>query len=107
MPLETRRIALQRLLTKRARQRAASIARAKETSLTTRRPAGTPCVAVPAAFRKYDNAGVRELIAVGKERGYVTYDEVNRILPESHVSAEELESVIEAIYQLGFELTES
>ena len=34
---------------------------------------------------KYDQ--VRQLIAMGKERGYLLYDEVNDILPAEHVLA--------------------
>jgi len=42
-----------------------------------------------------------------KRRGYVTFEEANRILPESEVSAAGIEAMVEAIYNLGFELRQS
>jgi hypothetical protein len=44
---------------------------------------------------------------VGNRRGYVTFDEVNDILPISEISSEEIEAVLEAIFGLDFKLTES
>ena len=38
---------------------------------------------------KYDE--VRQLINVGKEKGYLLYDEVNEILPSEITSSEELD----------------
>ena len=45
---------------------------------------------------KYDE--VRQLIQVGKEKGYLLYDEVNEALPSEITSAEELQT---AIYEIG------
>jgi len=78
MAFATRRVALERLLLRRARQRSASVARAKEL-ISTARPAGTPNVRVPAAFLKYDDGAVRQLLSAGWRRNYVTYDELNDI----------------------------
>jgi RNA polymerase primary sigma factor len=107
MPLDTTKLALERLLARRARQRAASLGRAKESSERAPRPPTTPHVSLPAALRKYSDGAVRRLLATGKLRGYVTFEEANNILPESEVSSEEIEVLIEAIYELGFELRES
>ena len=38
---------------------------------------------------------------VGNRRGYVTFDEVNDILPTSKISSEEIEAVLEAIFGLA------
>ena len=40
---------------------------------------------------KYDE--VKELILMGKERGYLLYDEVNDILPEEVNSPEEIDDI--------------
>ena len=41
---------------------------------------------------KYDQ--VRQLIAMGKERGYPLYDEVNDILPAEVHSSEEIDDLL-------------
>jgi len=114
MPLDTRKLALEQFLARRARRRNAAIARGKERSQAVRRAAATPDVAlvpvhvpVPAALRRYNGPAVRRLLTVGNRRGYVTFDEVNDILPTSEISSEEIEVVLEAIFGLGFKLTES
>jgi hypothetical protein len=50
---------------------------------------------------KYDR--VRTLIAMGKERGYLLYDEVNNILPSEVHSSEEIEDL--AMKELKFGLS--
>jgi RNA polymerase primary sigma factor len=35
-------------------------------------------------------ASIRKMVARGKERGYVTTDEVNAALPAEHVSSEQI-----------------
>ncbi len=50
---------------------------------------------------------VRRFLATGKRWGYVTFEEANNVLPESEVSSEEIEALIAAIDELGFELRES
>jgi RNA polymerase primary sigma factor len=114
MALDTRRLALERFLARRARRRNAAIARGKERSQAVRRETATPDVAVvpvhvavPAALRRYNGPAVRRLLIVGNRRGYVTFEEVNEILPTSEISAEEIEAVLEAILGLGFKVTES
>jgi hypothetical protein len=44
---------------------------------------------------------------IGNRRGYVTFEEVNDILPTSEISSEEVDAVLEVIFGLGFKLTES
>ena len=43
---------------------------------------------------KYDE--VRQLITVGKEKGYLLYDEVNELLPSEITSSEELDDLFAA-----------
>ncbi len=93
MPLDTRKLALEQFLARRARRRNATIARGTERSQAVRRATATPDVAVapihvpvPAALRRYNGPAVRRLLMVGNRRGYVTFDEVNDILPTSEIS---------------------
>lgn len=50
---------------------------------------------------------VKELIRVGKDKGYLSYDEVNDILPEEVVSSAEIDEVIETLQDEDIRLVES
>jgi RNA polymerase primary sigma factor len=54
---------------------------------------------------KYDE--VRELIHMGKERGYLLYDEVNDLLPEGICSSDELDSIFSLFGSAGIEVIDS
>ncbi len=44
--------------------------------------------------RKERNKRIRELIHLSSEKGYITYDDINQILPDDVVSGEEIDSII-------------
>ena len=48
---------------------------------------------------KYDQ--VRQLINMGKERGYLLYDEVNDLLPAEVHSSEEIDDVLSTFERYG------
>jgi len=50
---------------------------------------------------------VQSLIEKGKERGFVTYDELNKVLPDDMVSPEKLDAVLQKMDDLGIEMVES
>ncbi len=54
---------------------------------------------------KYDE--VKELIHMGKERGYLLYDEVNDLLPEGICSSDELDSIFSLFGSAGIEVIDS
>src|SRR6186997_2920933 len=54
---------------------------------------------------KYDE--VRQLINVGKEKGYLLYDEVNEMLPSEITSAEDLDELFNAFGSAGIEVVDS
>jgi len=54
---------------------------------------------------KYDE--VKELMLMGKERGYLLYDEVNDILPEGVCSSDELDSIFSLFGNAGIEVIDS
>jgi RNA polymerase primary sigma factor len=54
---------------------------------------------------KYDE--VRQLIQVGKEKGYLLYDEVNELLPSEITSSEELDDLFNAFGSAGIEVVDS
>jgi RNA polymerase primary sigma factor len=53
---------------------------------------------------KYDQ--VRQLVAMGKERGYLLYDEVNDILPAEVHSSEEIDDLLSTFERYGIEIYE-
>jgi RNA polymerase primary sigma factor len=54
---------------------------------------------------KYDE--VRQMIVVGKEKGYLLYDEINELLPSEITSAEDLDELFNAFGSAGIEVVDS
>jgi len=54
---------------------------------------------------KYDE--VRQMIAVGKEKGYLLYDEINELLPSEITSSEDLDDLFNAFGSAGIEIVDS
>jgi len=57
--------------------------------------------AVEGVLLDIQSAAVKELIARGKERGYVTYDEVNAAMPDGQVSSEFIEDTLAWLNENG------
>ncbi len=49
---------------------------------------------------------VRKLIDMGKERGYLTYDEVNDSLPQGMLSSEQIDDVMMLFVELGIQMVD-
>ena len=54
---------------------------------------------------KYDE--VRQLISIGKEKGYLLYDEVNELLPADITSSDELDDLFSTFSSAGIEVVDS
>src|SRR5690242_7686063 len=52
-------------------------------------------------------AAIKKLLLKGKERGYVTYDELNGALPPDQVSSEQIEDTMTMLSELGINVIES
>src|ERR1700747_732732 len=52
-------------------------------------------------------AELKKLVQKGKERGYVTYDELNAALPPDEVSSEQIEDTMTMLSELGVNVIES
>jgi RNA polymerase primary sigma factor len=50
---------------------------------------------------------VRRMIKVAKKRGYVTYDELNEVLPSEEFSSEQIEDVLGQLSEMGINVVES
>src|SRR5512134_596294 len=51
-------------------------------------------------------ASIKRMIARGKERGYVTYDELNSALPPEQVSSEQIEDTMAMLSEIGISVVE-
>jgi len=54
---------------------------------------------------KYDE--VRQLVEIGKEKGYLLYDEVNELLPHEITTSDELDELFTAFGNAGIEVVDS
>jgi RNA polymerase primary sigma factor len=54
---------------------------------------------------KYDE--IRQLISIGKEKGYLLYDEVNELLPSDITSSEDLDDLFSTFGSAGIEVVDS
>ena len=52
------------------------------------------------------SAAVKRLIAKGKERGYITFDELNAVLPAEQSSSEQIEDVMAMLNEMGIQVVE-
>jgi len=51
--------------------------------------------------------GVERIIALGKQKGYLTYDEVNDLLPEEVSSSDEIDKIFEMLGNEDIQLVET
>jgi RNA polymerase primary sigma factor len=52
------------------------------------------------------SAAVKRLLARGKERGYITFDELNAVLPADQNSSEQIEDVMATFNEMGIQVVE-
>jgi len=52
-------------------------------------------------------SGIKKMIAKGKERGYVTYDDLNGALPPDQVSSEQIEDTMAQLSEQGINVVEN
>jgi RNA polymerase primary sigma factor len=51
-------------------------------------------------------AAVKKMIADARERGYITYDQLNTVLPPEQVSSEQIEDVMSMLSEMGINVIE-
>ena len=57
--------------------------------------------------RQEQQSSIKDLIAKGKEQGFLTYAEVNDHLPDSIVDPEQIEDIVRMINDMGISVYES
>ncbi len=51
-------------------------------------------------------AAVKKMIAEAREKGYITYDQLNQVLPPEQVSSEQIEDVMSMLSEMGINIIE-
>lgn len=52
-------------------------------------------------------AAVKRMIADARERGYITYDQLNAVLPPEQASSEQIEDVMAMLSEMGINVVEN
>ena len=52
-------------------------------------------------------AAVKKMIATAKSRGYITYDELNEVLPQDQVTSEQIEDVMAMLSEMGINVIDN
>ena len=52
-------------------------------------------------------AAVKKMIATAKARGYITYDELNEVLPPEQVTSEQIEDVMSMLSEMGINVIDN
>ena len=67
----------------------------------------TPDQDSEASLLDVQSASVKRLIAKGKERGYITLDELNAVLPPDQNTSEQIEDVMAGFSEMGVQVVEN
>jgi RNA polymerase primary sigma factor len=59
------------------------------------------------AMLDMSQAAVKRMIGDAKERGYITYDQLNAVLPPEQVSSEQIEDVMSMLSEMGINIIEN
>ena len=54
-----------------------------------------------------ENSGLRELVDKGKEQGFLTYEDINSMLPDDISDPDQVEETIQMLIDIGIEVHES
>ena len=73
---------------------------------TSRRNPTIPWTA-PAPMLDMSQAAVKKMIATAKARGYITYDELNEVLPPEQVTSEQIEDVMAMLSEMGINVIDN
>ncbi|UJW86945.1 RNA polymerase sigma factor RpoD [Devosia sp. SL43] len=85
----------------------ATKAAAKTTTKDNEKPeAGAPEATNDSPLLDLSDAAVKKLIKVAKKRGYVTYEELNAVMPSDEVSSEQIEDFMSMFSDMGINVVD-
>lgn len=80
---------------------------ANKASKETEKPeSGAPEASNDSPLIDQNDAAVKKLIKVAKKRGYVTYEELNAVLPSDEVSSEQIEDFMSMFSEMGINVVD-
>lgn len=62
---------------------------------------------IPLIELSKSNPALRKLISIGKERGYISYDELNEALPQAEMTSEQIDETMTMISDIGISIVDS
>src|SRR3982074_1492065 len=65
-----------------------------------------PETAEGAPLLDLSDAAVRKMIKLAKKRGYVTYEQLNAVLPSEEVTSEKIEDILAMLNEMGINTAE-
>jgi len=72
-------------------------------------PTETPeeVIDIPLMELSKSNAALKRLLAKGKERGYITYDELNEALPQDQLNSDQIDEAMTTLSEIGISIVDS
>ncbi len=61
----------------------------------------------PLPLLDLSDAGVKKMIKAAKKRGYVTYEQLNAVLPSEEVTSEQIEDMLAMLSEMGINVVET
>ncbi|MGB0935219.1 MAG: RNA polymerase sigma factor RpoD [Alphaproteobacteria bacterium] len=79
------------------------MARKATAQMTAKTPTDTPLDPASNDVKK----SIQKLVSIGKETGYITYDQLNKALPQEKLSSEQIEDAMAALSDIGINIIEN
>ena len=67
----------------------------------------TPAEGADGPLLDMSDAAVKKMIKAAKSRGFVTYDELNKVMPSEEVSSEQIEDTLSMLSEMGITVVEN
>ncbi|HMM15839.1 MAG TPA: RNA polymerase sigma factor RpoD [Parvibaculum sp.] len=80
---------------------------ASKTAEQTEAPEAAPEVVQDSPLLDMSDAAVKKMIKAAKARGFVTYDELNKVLPSEEFSSEQIEDTLSMLSEMGITVIEN
>ena len=80
---------------------------ATKTAEQTEAPEAAPEATTDSPLLDMSDAAVKKMIKAAKARGFVTYDELNKVLPSEEFSSEQIEDTLSMLSEMGINVVEN
>jgi RNA polymerase primary sigma factor len=91
----------------KAQAKAGAASGNKQAASKTGKPGEAPPEERPDSLLDLSDAAVKKMIARAKQRGFVTLDELNKVLPSERVSSEQIEDTMAMLNDMGINVAEA